>query len=256
MVRGVVETGRAAWQDAVDRWGAMGRIQRITSCLLAFMIVARDPARPGIGYPPRNTFDELPTAQHMLLGVPDLQDYHPRWASSWARLGFSSRLQLGGTAVHVSVFRPADRHRRLLVRARFSPAGGRLGWRQPSWQQTVFSLPIRARLHRHHARLLHHVERPGGARGAHLRGMAVAGILIGIATSIKWSAAQSSGAGHLDRAALSAWPWYTIFWFGLSPIVHFSSGCLAAPDGTRQRPYGRRERHFLVDAQPARPGTV
>ena len=75
MFRGVVETVRAAWQDAVDRWGAMPRTPRVTSVLLAFMIVGGVILRiQGIGFPPRNTFDEQfygPTAHHFLLGVPD-----------------------------------------------------------------------------------------------------------------------------------------------------------------------------------------
>jgi hypothetical protein len=39
MVRGVLDTVCAARRDAVDRWGGMARAERMTTMLLAFMIV-------------------------------------------------------------------------------------------------------------------------------------------------------------------------------------------------------------------------
>jgi dolichyl-phosphate-mannose--protein O-mannosyl transferase len=53
------------------------------------------------------------------------------------------------------------------------------------------------------------------------RGIAVTGILIGLATSIKWSAAQTLVPAVLVVLLYRRVPWYTIFWFGLAPIVHF-----------------------------------
>ena len=91
MVRGVVATFRAAWQDWVDRWVALDRTRRNTSLLLACMIVGGVILRiQGIGFPARFTFDEQfygPTSHHFLLGVPDIHDYHPPLGKLFGTIG-------------------------------------------------------------------------------------------------------------------------------------------------------------------------
>jgi dolichyl-phosphate-mannose--protein O-mannosyl transferase len=224
MVRGVVETGRAAWQDAVERWGALGRIQRITSCLLAFMIVGGVILRvQGIGYPPRNTFDELPTAQHMLLGVPDLQDYHPPMGKLLGTIGL---LLFGYNSVGRRFMYLCFGLQTIIVGfwlARQIFASRRAAWLAAAFMAADGFFIAHSRTAFIDIMLVCFIMWSILAvlEARTWRGMAVAGILIGISTSIKWSAAQTLVPALLIVLLYRRVPWYTIFWFGLSPVVHF-----------------------------------
>jgi dolichyl-phosphate-mannose--protein O-mannosyl transferase len=226
MVRGVVQTGHAAWQDAVDRWGAMERTARATTVLLAFMIVGGVILRiQGIGFPPRNTFDEQfygPTMHHILLGVPDLHDLHPPLGKLLGAIGL---LLFGYNSVGWRFMYLCFGLQTIIVAfwlARQIFESRRAGWFAAAFvaadgffiahSRTAFIDIMLVCL------ILWSVLAVVTART--WRGMAVAGILIGLATSIKWSAAQTLVPAVLAVLLFRRVPWHTIFWFGLSPIVH------------------------------------
>ena len=174
MFRGVVETVRAAWQDAVDRWGAMPRTPRVTSALLALMIVGGVILRiQGVGFPPRDTFDEQfygPTAHHILLGVPDHPISHPRWASSLELSGSSCSATTrwdGGSCIWCfglqTIIIGFWLARQIFASRRAGLVGGRL-----HCGRRFLHCPFAYGIHRHNARLLHLVERFGGGHCAHL----------------------------------------------------------------------------------------
>jgi dolichyl-phosphate-mannose-protein mannosyltransferase len=226
MAHGVGQTVRAAWRDAVDGWEAMGRPQRVTTLLLAFMIVGGAILRiQGVGYPAHLTFDEQfygPTMHHILLGVPDLHDFHPPMGKLLGSIGlllfgFNSvgwrfMFLCFGLQTIVIVF--------WLARQIF--ASRRAGWLAAAFvaadgffiahSRTAF-IDIMLVCFILWSVLMVVTSRTW-------RGVAVAGILIGIATSIKWSAAFTLVPATLVVLLYRRVPWHTIFWFGLSPIVH------------------------------------
>jgi dolichyl-phosphate-mannose--protein O-mannosyl transferase len=226
MVRGVVETVRAVRQDAVDRWGAMQRAPRVTSLLLAFMIVGGVILRiQGIGFPPRDTFDEQfygPTAHHILLGVPDLHDFHPPLGKLLGAIGL---ILFGYNSVGWRFMYLCFGLQTIIIGfwlARQIFASRRAAWFAAAFiaadgffiahSRTAFIDIMLVCL------ILWSVLAVVTART--WRGMAIVGILIGIATSIKWSAAQTLVPAVVAVLLYRRVPWYTIFWFGLSPVVH------------------------------------
>jgi dolichyl-phosphate-mannose--protein O-mannosyl transferase len=226
MVHGVFQTGKAAWQDAVDRWGAMERIARATTVLLAVMIVGGVILRiQGIGFPPRDTFDEQfygPTAHHILLGVPDLHDYHPPLGKLLGGIGL---ILFGYNSVGWRFMYLCFGLQTIIIA--FWLARQIFQNRRAAWFAAAFVAADGFFIA--HSRcafidimlvclILWSVLAVVMART--WRGMAVAGILIGLATSIKWSAAQTLVPAVVVVLLYRRVPWYTIFWFGLSPVVH------------------------------------
>ena len=226
MVRGVVHTVRAAWQDAVDRWGAMGRPQRVTTLLLAFMIVGGVILRiQGIGFPPRNTFDEQfygPTSHHFLLGVPDMHDFHPPLGKLLGTIGL---LLFGYNSVGWRFMYLCFGLQTMVIAfwlAREIFASRRAGWLAAGFVAADGFFLAYSRTALIDGMLtcfiLWSVLAVVTART--WRGVAVAAIFIGAATSIKWSAAQTLAPAILAVLLFRRVPWQTIFLFGLSPIAH------------------------------------
>jgi len=226
MIRGTVESARAAWQDAVDRWDSMARAQRMTTLLIAFMIVGGTILRmQGIGFPPRNTFDEQfygPTSHHYLLGVPDLHDYHPPLGKL---LGCIGLLLFGYNSVGWRFMYLCFGLQNMVIAfwlAREIFASRRAGWLAAAfvaadgffiaYSRTALIDPMLTCF------ILWSVLAVVTART--WRGMAVAAVFIGAATSIKWSAAQTLAPAILAVFLFRRVPWQTIFLFALAPITH------------------------------------
>jgi dolichyl-phosphate-mannose--protein O-mannosyl transferase len=226
MVRGVAATVRAAWRDAVDGWGAMARPRRVTTLLLAFMIVGGTILRiQGIDLPPRNTFDEQfygPTAHHFLLGVPDLHDFHPPLGKLLGAIGL---LLFGYNSVGWRFVYLCFGLQTIIIAfwlAREIFASRRAGWLAAafvaadgffiSYSRTALIDQMLTCF------VLWSVLAVVTART--WRGIAVAAVLVGAATSIKWSAAQTLAPAIVAVLLLGRVPWQTVFLFALSPVVH------------------------------------
>jgi len=227
MVRGVVETCRAAWQDAVDRWVAMDRTRRNTSLLLACMIVGGVILRiQGIGFPPRFTFDEqfyAPTSHHFLLGVPDLHDYHPPLGKVLGTIGL---LLFGFNSVGWRFIYLCFGLQTIVIAfwlAREIFASRRAGWLAAAFVAAdgFFIAYSRTALIDGMLTCVVLWSLLAVVTARTWRGVAVAAIFIGIATSIKWSAAQTVVPAALALLLFRRVPWKTIFLFALAPISHF-----------------------------------
>lgn len=226
MVRGVGQTVGAAWRDAVDSWQAMGRPQRVTTLLLAFMIVGGTILRiQGVGYPAHLTFDEQfygPTMHHILLGVPDLHDFHPPMGKLLGSIGL---LLFGFNSVGWRFMFLCFGLQTIVIAfwlARQIFASRRVGWLAAAFVAADGFFIAHSRTAFIDIMLVCFVlwSVLAVVTSRTWRGVAVAGILIGIATSIKWSAAFTLVPATLVVLLYRRVPWYTIFWFGLSPIVH------------------------------------
>ncbi len=226
MVRGVVETGKAAWQDAVDRWGGMGRTARATTLLLAFMIVGGAILRiQGIGFPPRNTFDEQfygPTAHHILLGVPDLHDHHPPLGKLLGAIGL---LLFGYNSVGWRFIPLCFGLQTIIIAywlAREIFASRRAGWLAAAFVAADGFFISYSRIALPDGMLtclvLWSVLAVVTART--WRGVAVAAVLVGAAMSIKWSGLQALAPAVVALLLFCRAPWHAIFWFGLAPVLH------------------------------------
>jgi dolichyl-phosphate-mannose--protein O-mannosyl transferase len=227
MVRGVVETCRAAWQDAVDRWVAMDRTRRNTSLLLACMIVGGVILRiQGIGFPPRFTFDEqfyAPTSHHFLLGVPDIHDYHPPLGKVLGTIGL---LLFGFNSVGWRFIYLCFGLQTIIIAfwlAREIFASRRAGWLAAAFVAAdgFFIAYSRTALIDGMLTCVVLWSLLAVVTARTWRGVAVAAIFIGIATSIKWSAAQTVVPAVLALLLFRRVPWKTIFLFALAPISHF-----------------------------------
>ena len=227
LVRGVVDTVRAAWRDAADGWQALARPQRITTLLLAFMIVGGTILRmQGIGFPPRNTFDEQfygPTSHHFLLGVPDMHDYHPPLGKLLGTIGL---LLFGYNSVGWRFMYLCFGLQTMIIAfwlAREIFASRRAGWLAAGFVAADGFFIAYSRTALIDGMLTCFIlwSLLAVVTARTWRGMAVAALFIGAATSIKWSAAQTLAPAVLAVLLFRRVPWQTIFLFALSPIVHF-----------------------------------
>ena len=227
MVRGVADTVRAAWRDATDRWGTMGRPQRVTTLLLAFMIVGGVILRiQGIGFPPRNTFDEQfygPTSHHFLLGIPDMHDFHPPLGKLLGAIGL---LLFGYNSVGWRFMYLCFGLQTMIIAfwlAREIFASRRAGWIAAGFVAADGFFLAYSRTALVDGMLtcfiLWSILAVVTART--WRGVAVAAVIVGAATSIKWSAAQTLAPAILAVLLFRRVPWQAIFLFALSPIAHF-----------------------------------
>lgn len=227
MAHGVIETVRAAWQDTVDRWRALGRTERATSFLLAFMLVGGVVLRiQGIGFPPYLTFDEqfyAPTMHHIILGVPDLHDFHPPLGKLLGAIGLLlfgynsvgwrfSFLCFGLFIMYVAYWLAREifssRRAGWFVAAFIAADGFFIAHSRSAFIDIMLACFV-----------LWSVLAVVTART--WRGVAVAAVLIGAATSIKWSAAQTLIPAVLILLLYRRVPLTAVFWFALSPVVHF-----------------------------------
>jgi dolichyl-phosphate-mannose--protein O-mannosyl transferase len=226
MVRTVVETGRAAWLDAVDRWGALENEERATTLLLAFMIVGGAILRiQAIDFPPYYTFDEdfyAPTAHNYLLGVPDLHDYHPPLGKLLSAIGlllfgFNSlgwrfiSLCLGLQTMIIAFW---------LAREIF--ASRRAGWLAAGFVAAdgFFIAYSRTGLVDGMLTCLVLWSVLAVVTARTWRGVAVAAVFVGASMSIKWSGVQTLAPAVAALLIFRRVPWHTIFWFALVPVVH------------------------------------
>ena len=226
LARGVAQTVRAVWQDAVDGWRAMAGSRRVTTVLLACFIVGGTILRmQGIGFPPRNTFDEQfygPTAHHWLLGIPDLHDFHPPLGKLLGAIGL---LLFGYNSVGWRFMYLCFGLQMMIIAfwlGREIFASRRAGWMAAafvaadgffiSYSRTALIDQMLTCF------VLWTVLAVVTART--WRGMAVAAVFLGAATSIKWSAAQTLAPAIVAVLLLKRVPWPTLFLFALSPIVH------------------------------------
>ncbi|HEX7500113.1 MAG TPA: glycosyltransferase family 39 protein [Polyangia bacterium] len=227
LVRGLAESYRAVREEAGERWRGLGRTEQATTLLLAFMIVGGVILRmQGIGFPPRMTFDEQfygPTSHHFLLGVPDLHDFHPPLGKLLGAIGL---LLFGFNSVGWRFIYLCFGLQTMVVAfwlARQIFASRRAGWLAAAFVAAdgFFIAYSRAGLIDGILTcfVLWSVLAVVTART--WKGVVVAAILVGAATTIKWSAAQTLVPTTLALLLFRRVRWYQIFWFALSPIVHF-----------------------------------
>ncbi len=227
MIGGVLQTFRAAWQDAVDDWQTLGRPQRATTLLLVFLIVGGTILRiQGIGFPPRNTFDEQfygPTAHHFLLGIPDMHDFHPPLGKLLGSIGL---LLFGYNSVGWRFMYLCFGLQTMVIAfwlAREIFASRRAGWMAAAFVAADGFFIAYSRTALIDGMLTCFVlwSVLAAVTARTWRGVAVAAIFVGAATSIKWSGAQTLAPAILAVLLLRRVPWQTIFLFVLSPIAHF-----------------------------------
>jgi dolichyl-phosphate-mannose-protein mannosyltransferase len=227
VLAGTVEAARAAWRDAALRWKGMAQAPRITTGLLAFMIVAGTILRmQGIGFPAVNTFDEQfygPTSHHFLLGVPDMHDFHPPLGKLLGAIGL---LLFGYNSVGWRFMYLCFGLQTMVIAfwlAREIFASRRAGWLAAAFVAADGFFIAYSRTALIDGMLtcfiLWSVLAVVTART--WRGIAVAAVFIGAATTIKWSAAQTLAPAVLAVLLFRRVPWQTIFLFGLAPVVHF-----------------------------------
>lgn len=227
LVHGTVEVARAAWRDAVLRWKGMAQAPQITTVLLGLMIVAGTILRmQGIGFPPRNTFDEQfygPTSHHFLLGVPDMHDFHPPLGKLLGTIGL---LLFGYNSVGWRFMYLCFGLQTMVIAfwlAREIFASRRAGWLAAAFVAADGFFIAYSRTALIDGMLtcfiLWSVLAVVTART--WRGIVVAAVFIGAATTIKWSAAQTLVPAVLAVLLFRRVPWHTIFLFGLAPLVHF-----------------------------------
>jgi len=226
MVRGAAQTVRAAWRDAVEDWGAMARPQRVTTLLLAFLIVGGTILRvQGIGFPPRNTFDEQfygPTAHHFLLGVPDLHDFHPPLGKLLGTIGL---LLFGYNSVGWRYMYLCFGLQNIIIAfwlAREIFASRRAGWLAAAFVAADGFFIAYSRTALIDGMLTCFVlwSVLAAVTARTWRGVAITAILVGAATSIKWSAAQTVAPAMVALLLFNRVPRRTVFLFALSPMVH------------------------------------
>ena len=226
--RGTLATLQCAYCDAVDRWRSMASIVRATTVLLALMIIGGVVLRiQGIGFPPVLTFDEqfyAPTAHHYLVGTPDLHDYHPPLSKLLGSIGL---ILFGNNSVGWRFMYLCFGLQTIVIAfwlAREIFSSQRAGWLAAAFVATdgFFIVYSRAALPDGMLTCLVLWSLLAVVTARSWRGVAVAAVLIGAATSIKWSGAQTLVPAVAALLLLRHVPWYTLFLFAISPLVHFA----------------------------------
>ncbi len=217
----------AAARDAGERWRGMGRVRQYTTALLAAMIVGGIVLRiQGIGWPRTLTFDEQfygPTSHHFLLGIPDTHDWHPPLGKLLGAVGL---ILFGFNSVGWRFMYLCFGLQTMVVAfwlAREIFASRRAGWMAAAVVAAdgFFIAYSRAGLIDGMLTCFVLWSMLAVVTARSWRGVVVAAIFIGAATSIKWSATQTLVPATLALLLLRRVRWYQMFWFGLSPIAHF-----------------------------------
>lgn len=205
----------------------MGRSERLTSLILWAMIVGGVVLRVrDIGYPPVMTFDEhyyAPAAHHYILGVPDLRDWHPPLGKMLGAIGL---LLFGFNSVGWRFVYLCFGIQTIVVAfclARYIFSSTRAGWMAAGFVAAdgFFISYSRAGLIDGMLTCLVLWSVLAVVVATSWRGLVLAAILVGAATSIKWSGAQALLPAIVGLLVFGRLPWYQVFWFSLSPMVHF-----------------------------------
>jgi dolichyl-phosphate-mannose--protein O-mannosyl transferase len=227
LYRGLVETGRAVFADAGLRWRGLRKAEQVTTLLLGLMIVGGVILRiQGIGYPPRMTFDEQfygPTSHHFLLGIPDTHDWHPPLGKLFGAIGL---LLFGYNSVGWRFMYLCFGLQLMIVAfwlAREIFQSRRAGWLAAAFVAAdgFFIAYSRAGLIDGMLTCLILWSMLAAVTARTWRGVAMTAILIGAATSIKWSASQTLLPATLAVLLFRRVHWTDLVWFALAPLVHF-----------------------------------
>ena len=223
---GLVQTFRAAAEDARERWHRLGRSEQYTSVLLGIMIVGGIILRmQGIGFPPMMTFDEHYyglTSHHLLLGVSDTHDWHPPLGKLLGAIGL---LMFGFNSVGWRFMYLCFGLQTMVIAfwlAREIFSNRRAGWMAAAFVAAdgFFISYSRAGLIDGMLTCLVLWSILAVITARTTLGMIVAAVFVGAATSVKWSGAQTLVPAILAVLLFRRVGWHQTFWFGLSPIVH------------------------------------
>jgi dolichyl-phosphate-mannose-protein mannosyltransferase len=216
---------REAWRLVAAEWGTLGTLERATSLWLGVMLAGGVALRiQGIDSPPWLTYDEdafVPQAHHYLVGLRDINDHPPLGklliAVGCLLLGYNpagwrfASLCLGLQAMVVAYW---------LARCLFE--NRRAGWFAAAWVAAdgCFLAYSRAGLLDGMLACLVLWSLLAAVTARTWRGVVAAAVLVGLATSIKWSGAMALVpviATLLVSARTSRW---SLLWLVLAPAVH------------------------------------
>jgi dolichyl-phosphate-mannose--protein O-mannosyl transferase len=226
LIRGLLRAGRAATRNAIAAWVSMSTVKRASTVLLAFMITGGVILRiRGIEFPPRFTFDEpvyAPTAHHYLLGIPDLHSLHPPLSMY---LGAIGHLLFGNTP-------PGWRFTYLCFGLQTMVVGywlaremfldRRAGWLAAAFMAAdgFFIAYSRSALADEMLTCLILWVMLAVVTARSWRGMLVAAAILGMAVSVKWSAAMTIIPAVAAVVVLRRAPLYSVLCFAVVPVVH------------------------------------
>ncbi|HEX7598367.1 MAG TPA: phospholipid carrier-dependent glycosyltransferase [Polyangia bacterium] len=217
---------QAAWKDAKAQWHSSTRPEQVTTVLLAFMILGGTILRiQGFGFPPRYTFDEDycgPIAQHFLTGVVDLHDYHPPLSKLLGAIGI---LLFGYNSVGWRFVYLCFGLQTILIAyflAREIFASRRAGWLAAAFVAAdgFFIAYSRAALMDQMLTCFVLWSMLAIVTARTWRGVLATAVLVACAASVKWNGLMVAVPVAVALFAYRRVPWYTIFWFAATPIVH------------------------------------
>jgi dolichyl-phosphate-mannose--protein O-mannosyl transferase len=226
LLRGLLRAGRTARQDALASWAAMGTPKRATTALLVFMIVAGVVLRTrDIEFPPSFTFDEHfypPTSQHFLLGIPDLYPMHPPLSMYFGAIGhlLFDYTPLGWRFIYYCFGLQTMVIGYWVARETFQDK--RAGWLAAGFMAAdgFFLAYCRSALGDQLLTCLILWFMLAVVTARTWRGMLVAAVLLGVAISVKWSAAMAIIPAVAAVFVLRRAPLYTVLCFAVVPFVH------------------------------------
>jgi dolichyl-phosphate-mannose-protein mannosyltransferase len=217
-----------AWKRAVAWWRSSTRTQQAIAILLAFMILGGTILRiQGFGFPPRYTFDEDfcgPISRHFLTGVPDLHDFHPPLAKLLGAIGILlfGYNSVGWRFVYLCFGLQTILISYLLAREMF--ADRRAGWFAAAFVAAdgFFISYSRTALMDQMLTCLVLWSMLAIMTARTWRGVLVTAILVACAASIKWNGLMVGLPVVVALLVLRRVPWYYMFWFAATPVVHFA----------------------------------
>jgi dolichyl-phosphate-mannose--protein O-mannosyl transferase len=207
------------------RWASLTTVERATTVLLAVMLVGGVSLRiQGIDRPPWLTYDEdafVPQAHHYLLGLPDTNDHPPLgkllMAVGYLLLGYNpvgwrfASLCFGLQAIVIAFW---------LGRCLFGSR--RAGWFAAAWVAAdgCFLAYSRAGLLDGMLSCLVLWSLLAAVTARSWSGVLATAVLVGLATSIKWSGALALIPAAFALLALGRTSRWSLCWLGLAPVVH------------------------------------
>jgi len=224
----LLSAARSVWKDAMVRWHSSTRTVQATTLLLAFMIIGGAILRvQGFGFPPRYCFDEDycgPIARHFLSGIVDLHDYHPPLSKLLGAIGI---LLFGYNSVGWRFIYLVFGLQTILIAyflAREIFADRRAGWLAAAFVAAdgFFIAYSRTALMDQMLTCLVMWSMLAIVTARTWRGVLVTAVLIACAASIKWNGLMVIVPATVALLVLRRVPWYTMFWFAATPVVHFA----------------------------------